>query len=143
MTPLSTPPAQCSTNWLTRLVCKVQEVLDVLCKKRVNFKLTASEQSLVYEELKQTLGRYALVFVMNPTSSEVFNYIDDWERKHQQTIVLSNQLAETLAPRLTIFNRIGLTVWKAFSIGTECSCCHGWRVLFLAAAAGSVGYFCG
>lgn len=39
--------------------------------------------------------------------------------------------------------RIGLTVMDVFTYGTDCRCCHGYRVLFLAVAAGAIGYLLG
>ena len=39
--------------------------------------------------------------------------------------------------------RVGLAIMDAFTYGTDCRCCHGYRVLFLAIAAAAGGYLLG
>lgn len=137
MTPLSTPPAQCSTNWLTRLACKTQALIDPLCEKSVNFKLSGYEQGVIALDLRQTNALTGWQTQQNNTAQKWLQIIE------ANGLAMSEGTAKILAPRFTVPNRIGLSVWKAFSVGTTCSCCHGWRVVFLAIIAGAVGYVFG
>lgn len=39
--------------------------------------------------------------------------------------------------------RAGLAIMQWFTYGTDCQCCHGYRVLLLALTAGATGYLLG
>jgi hypothetical protein len=122
-TPITTEPTACSTNWLTRLACKLQSLVEPLCEKSSDFALNVFEQNAVMLDLRATNHIAGFTEQANYTSAQWRNLIA------VERLCYSEAVEKILAPRLTLWNKLGLSAWKAFSVGTECSCCWGWRVL--------------
>jgi hypothetical protein len=135
--PFTTEPTACSTNWLTRLACKFQTLLEPLCEKRSDFSLNTFEQNQVMFDLRATNNIAGFTEQVSYTASQWRTLIEI------DRLCYSEGTAKILAPRLSLWNRVGLSAWKAFSVGTECSCCWGWRVIIASFAVFSGGFLLG
>jgi hypothetical protein len=133
-TPIITAPTACSTNWLTRLACKLQSIVEPLCEKRSDFALNTFEQNTVMLDLRATNNIVGFTEQANYTSAQWRNLIA------VERLCYSEAVEAILAPRLTLWNKLGLTAWKAFSVGTECSCCWGLRIIAVTAVSFSIGF---
>lgn len=147
-TPITTEPTACSTNWLTRLACKLQSIVEPLCEKNSDFALNLYEQNVILVEARSIDKALALyictAFSLNQsTSNGVLKAVEDWSKENNQTPVWSAEVSAILAPRLTLWNKLGISAWKAFSVGTECSCCWGWRVFIGCAVVFGGGFLLG
>jgi hypothetical protein len=120
--PFTTEPTACSTNWITRFACRLQTLLEPLCEKRSDFSLNTFEQNQVMFDLRATNNIAGFTEQANYTASQWRTLIET------DRLCYSEGTAKLLAPRLTLWNNVGLSAWKAFSVGTDCSCCLGWRV---------------
>jgi hypothetical protein len=142
--PITTEPTACSTNWLTRLACKLQSLVEPLCEKRSDFRLNSAEfKDLTFELMGSAPGIDVMLMSAKWRGFEAVVLNDIillWQERHNQTIVLSKGAQAILAPRLTPWNKMGLSAWKAFSVGTECSCCWGLRFIALTAVSFSIGF---
>jgi hypothetical protein len=144
-TPITQEPVECGTNWLTRLACKLQNFVEPLCEKNDNFVLTLEEQSIVLCCLRVSnpnwKGRISPFLGMTVKQLNQLNQLN--QRIDISELCYSESIKYILEPRLTIWNKIGLSVWKVFSIGTKCSCCWGFRLLTAIAISYILGYASG
>lgn len=140
--PFQSEPVLCSTNWYTRLACKLQKMVEPLCEKRSDFALNLYEQNEIARDLRVTnnlsgwhssdsLGSQAL------TSKQWLDIIAS------NNLVCSEGTMKLLSLRLTVWNKLGLAVWKAFSVGTSCSCCWAYRLIAVVATTFCVGFSLG
>lgn len=135
-TPLQPEPTACSTNWYTRWACKFQTLIEPLCEKKSDFELNVYEQNHLELDIRATnAGVSSNFFNLDRTSVEWLEIIE------QEGWAMSEGTAKILAPRLTVWNKLGLAVWKAFSVGTACSCCLSYRLMLLILFSGLVGYW--
>jgi hypothetical protein len=135
-TPLQSEPVACSTNWYTRWACKFQTLIEPLCEKQSDFALNAYEQNHLELDIRATnTGVSFNFFNLDRTSAEWLEIIE------QEGWAMSEGTAKILAPRLTLWNKLGLSVWKAFSVGTTCSCCLSYRLILVILFSGLVGYW--
>jgi hypothetical protein len=138
-TPITTEPTACSTNWLTRLACKWQSSIEPLCEKRSDFELTGAEQTYLETDILNTnQGVSPYYFIIKDRTSAEW-----WEVIEREDWIVSEGTAKIIAPRLTLWNKLGISAWKAFSVGTECSCCWGWRVIIASFIVFSGGFLIG
>jgi hypothetical protein len=132
--PITTEPTACNTNWITKAACKLQAIVEPLCEKRSNFVLNAFEQNAVMLDLRSTNNISGFTEQANYTSEQWRNLIA------VEKLCYSEAVEKILAPRLTLWNKLGLSAWKVFSIGTTCSCCWGLRFIVVSVVAFSIGF---
>jgi hypothetical protein len=118
---------------LTHLGKKFQEFVEPLCHKNETFKLTPKEQREVESDLTASNPLAVHAASLPLRANDLLAIIEASDLVHSEAI------SKILAPRLTMLNRVGLSMWQAFTVGTECKCCWGLRVV----ASISISFFVG
>jgi hypothetical protein len=143
--PITTEPTACNTNWITKAACKLQAIVEPLCEKRSNFALNLYEQNRIVTEAN-VIDKWLRIYICasfqlnQTTTTSVLKVVEDWSKETRQSPVWSAEVNSILAPRLTLWNKLGLSAWKAFSVGTTCSCCWGLRFIVVSVVAFSIGF---
>jgi hypothetical protein len=121
------------------LACKIQALIEPLCKKRSDFILTDIEQKALLASIASSNQNFSQVISAygGLTAGEMLRAIE------RHNLVYSESVKYILEPRLSLWNKLGLAAWKTFSVGTECPCCWGWRVVIGSAVVFGSGFLLG
>jgi hypothetical protein len=123
------------------MACRLQKLIEPLCETHDQVHTPWTQESLeryrsdVLIELAAR-GVFSEALIHIPQDKQGWN---DWLALADSDMTMNSQLKhmathrELLKGEFTLANRIGLGAWKLFSVGTKCTCCYGWRLLFASA----------
>lgn len=122
--PFPQEPAACSTNWYTRLACKLQRLVEPLCEKRSDFALNLYEQNVIAADLRVTNNLVEYQSDQNFTSQQWLDIITS------NNLACSEATMQMLQSRLTPWNKQGYGFGKRLALAHHAHAAGalGWRL---------------